>query len=270
MVGEDLKADLNVVSCDSAAVRNLVLAVERCHLSVEAMVAAPYASGLSTLVDDEAELGTALIDIGGGTTSIGVFSGGHLAHVDAFAMGGNHVTMDIARGLNIRLADAERLKTLYGTCVISASDDRESISINPVGDDPERPVYLPKSQLVRIARPRVEEILEFARDRLKQSGFSTLAGHGLILTGGASQLPGLQEEAKRIIGKQARIGRPLGIKGLPESAKSPSFSAGIGLLIYPQMAKIERFLTGRPASPQARTGTDGYVARVGNWLRNSF
>jgi len=270
MVGDELKADLNVVSCDSAAVRNLMLAVERCHLSVEAMVAAPYAAGLSTLVDDEAELGTALVDIGGGTTSVGVFSGGHLAHVDAFSMGGTHITMDIARGLNIRLADAERLKTLYGSCLPSASDERESIAVSPVGEDPERPVYLPKSQLVRIVRPRVEEMLEFARDRLKQSGFSSLAGHGLILTGGASQLPGLQEEAKRIIGKQARIGRPLGIKGLPESAKSPSFSAAVGLLIYPQIAKIERLRLGRPAAAQAGTGTDGYVSRVGHWLRNSF
>jgi cell division protein FtsA len=270
MVGDELKADLNVVSCDSAAVRNLMLAVERCHLSVEAMVAAPYAAGLSTLVDDEAELGTALVDIGGGTTSVGVFSGGHLAHVDAFAMGGNHITMDIARGFNIRLADAERLKTLYGSCLPSASDERETIGIMPVGEDPDRPVYLPKSQLVRIIRPRVEEMLEFARDRLKQSGFSSLAGHGLILTGGASQLPGLAEEAKRIIGKQTRIGRPLGIKGLPESAKSPSFSGAIGLLIYPQMARIERFRAGHTAPPQVGTGTNGYVARVGHWLRNSF
>ncbi len=270
MVGEELKADLNVVSCDSAAIRNLMLAVERCHLSVEAMVAAPYAAGLSTLVDDEAELGTALVDIGCGTTSVGVFAGGHLAHVDAFAMGGNHITMDIARGLNIRLADAERLKTLYGSCLPSASDERESIGIMPVGEDSERPVYVPKSQLVRIIRPRVEEMLEFARDRLKQSGFSSLAGHGLILTGGASQLPGLAEEAKRIIGKQARIGRPLGIKGLPESAKSPSFSAAIGLLIYPQMAKIERFRLGRTSPPQAAVSTNGYVARVGHWLRTSF
>jgi cell division protein FtsA len=270
MVGDELRADLNVVSCDAAAVRNLMLAVERCHLSVEAMVASPYAAGLSTLVDDEAELGTALVDICGGTTSIGVFVGGHLAHADAFSMGGNHITMDIARGLNIRLADAERLKTLYGSCLPSASDERESIAVTPVGEDPDRPVYLPKSQLVRIIRPRVEEMLEFTRDRLKQAGFSSLAGHRLILTGGASQLPGLPEEAKRIIGKQARIGRPLGIRGLPESAKSPSFSAAVGLLIYPQMAKIERFRLGRTTPSQPHTGTHGYVARVGQWLRSSF
>jgi len=270
MVGDELRADLNVVSCDEAAVRNLMLAVERCHLSVEAMVASPYASALSTLVDDEAELGTAIVDIGGGTTSVSVFSGGHLAHVDAFSMGGNHVTMDIARGLNVRLADAERLKTLYGTCLPSGSDERESIAVVQVGEDPDRPAYISKAQLVRIMRPRVEEILEFTRDRLKQAGFSSLAGHSLILTGGSSQMPGLPEETKRIIGKQARIGRPLGIKGLPETAKSPSFAAAVGLLVYPQMAKLERFRAGRSASPQLDAGKQGYVARVGQWLKTSF
>jgi len=270
MVGDELRADLNVVSCDAAAVRNLMLAVERCHLSVEAMVASPYASALSTLVDDEAELGTAIVDIGGGTTSVSVFAGGHLAHVDAFSMGGNHITMDIARGLNVRLADAERLKTLYGTCFPCASDERESIAVVQVGEDPDRPAYISKAQLVRIMRPRVEEILEFTRDRLKQAGFSSLAGHSLILTGGSSQMTGLPEETKRIIGKQARIGRPLGIKGLPESAKSPSFAAAVGLLVYPQMAKLERFRAGRSAPPQLDAGKQGYVARVGRWLKTSF
>jgi cell division protein FtsA len=102
MFGDELGADMHVVSCDAAAARNLMLAVERCHLGVEAMVATPYASGLSALVDDEAEMGTALIDLGGGTTSIGMFAGGSLTHVDAMAVGGNHITMDIARGLNTR------------------------------------------------------------------------------------------------------------------------------------------------------------------------
>ena len=118
---------MHVLSCDAAAARNLMLAVERCHLGVEGMVATPYAAGLSVLADDEAELGTALIDMGAGTTSVSVFSGGNLTFVDAFAVGGNHVTMDVARGLGIRLADAERLKTLYGACLSSVSDERETI-----------------------------------------------------------------------------------------------------------------------------------------------
>ena len=104
MVGDELGADLHVASCDAAAARNLMLAIERCHLRVEAMVATPYAAGLSTLVDDEAELGAAVIDFGGGSTTVGVFAGGRLVHVDAVAVGGNHVTMDVARGLTSRSA----------------------------------------------------------------------------------------------------------------------------------------------------------------------
>ena len=125
MIGDELGAEMHVASCDAAAARNLMLAIERCHLRVAAMVATPYAAGLSTLVDDEVEMGAALIDFGGGSTTVGVFVGGRLVHVDAVAVGGNHVTMDVARGLSVSLADAERLKTLYGACIASPSDDRE-------------------------------------------------------------------------------------------------------------------------------------------------
>ena len=269
MIGDELGADMHVVGCDAAAARNLILAIERCHLSIEAMVATPYAAGLSVLVDDEAELDVALIDMGGGTTSVGVFAGGHLAHVDAVAVGGNHVTTDIARGLTTRLSDAERLKTLHGTCIASASDERESLAVPQVGDEHEQPNYLPKSHLVRIIRPRVEEILELIRDRLAAAGFAAHAGRRLVLTGGASQLTGMPEAARRILSPQVRIGRPLGIQGLPESAKSPAFAGSVGLLIYPQVANIEHFEPRRESAMQA-TGTDGYVSRVGRWLKDSF
>jgi cell division protein FtsA len=246
-----------------------MLAVERCHLNVEAVVATPYAAGLSSLVDDEAELGAALVDFGGGTTTIGVFAHGRLIHVDGFAVGGNHITMDIARGLTIRLSDAERLKTLYGTCIPSASDDRETISVTTVGEDSEHPHHIPKSQLVRIIKPRVDEILELVRDRLKGAGFGPQAGRKLILTGGASQLTGMPEAARSIISSQVRIGRPLGVQGLPESAKNPAFAASIGLLVYPQVAGVEHFEPRRQTG-YAATGTDGYITRVGRWLKESF
>lgn len=268
MVGDALGVDMHVVSCDVTATRNLMLAVERCHLSIEAMVATPYVSGLAALVDDEAELGTALIDMGGGTTSVGVFAGGNLVYADAVALGGNHVTMDIARGLTTTLTDAERLKTLYGACIASPSDERETVSVPLAGEDGEHPLNLPKSQLVRIIGPRVEEIFELMRDRLKAAGFTPNAASRLVLTGGSSQLTGVSEAAKRILSGQIRIGRPLGIHGLPEAAKSPSFSAAVGLLVYPQVAGIEHFRTSR--SERAATGTHGYIARVGQWLRDSF
>jgi len=269
MIGDDLGADMHVVSCDAAAARNLMLAIERCHLDVEAMVSTPYAAGLSALVDDEAEMGAALVDMGGGTTTIGVFSEGHLTHVDAIAVGGNHVTMDIARGLTIRVSDAERLKTLYGSCISSPSDERETISVAQVGEDGEHPIHVPKSHLVRIIRPRLEEILELVRDRLQAAGFAPQAGRRLVLTGGAAQLTGAPEAARRIISNQVRVGRPLGIQGLPESAKSPAFSAAVGLLVYPQVAGIEHFEPRRRVVTQS-TGTDGYMSRMGRWLRESF
>jgi cell division protein FtsA len=269
MVGDDLGAEMHVASCDGAAARNLMLAIERCHLRVEAVVATPYAAGLSTLVDDEAELGAALIDFGGGSTSVGVFAGGRLVHIDAVAVGGNHITMDIARGLTISVADAERLKTLHGACIAGPSDERDTIAVHRVGDDMDHPNYIPKSELARIIRPSVEEILELVRDRLKGAGLAAHAGRRLVLAGGACQLTGLPALARTIISNQIRIGRPLGVEGLPESAKSPAFAAAVGLMVYPQVAGIEHFEPRRQGFTSS-ADEDGYVARVGRWLKESF
>lgn len=269
MVGEELGAEMLVLSCDGAAARNMLLSVERCHLNVEAVVATPYASALAALADDEAEIGTVLIDMGGGTTSVSVCSGGHLAHVDSFAVGGQHVTMDIARGFGITITDAERLKTLYGACLVSVSDESETIAIVPAGAETGRPAHLPKAQLISIIKPRVEEILELVRDRLKNAGQPPFAGQRLVLTGGACQLTGMQAAVKRIITGQVRIGRPLGIKGLPEAAKNPAFAASAGLLIYPQVCGIEHYRPSRSAE-SGRRKTGGYVGRLGQWLKNSF
>ena len=269
MIGDELGATMHVIGCDTAATRNLMLAIERCHLSIEAIVATPYAAGLSALVDDEAEIGVALVDMGGGATTTGIFEGGNLTFVDSVAVGGNHVTMDIARGLTTRVADAERLKTLHGSAISSASDERDTLSVAQVGEDADHASHIPKSHLVRIIKPRVEEILELVRDRLAAAGFSPKAGRRVVLTGGASQLTGVPEVARRIISPQVRVGRPLGIHGLPESAKSPGFAAAVGLLIYPQFAGVEHFEP-RPMAAFKATGTDGYVSRVGRWLKDSF
>lgn len=270
MIGEKLGVDLHVLTAEAAAARNLMLAVERCHLGIEAVIATPYAAGLSALVDDEAEMGVVVVDMGGGTTSVGVFASGHIVHADAFAVGGHHVTMDIARGLTTRVTAAERLKTLYGAAIVTSSDDRDMIAVHQVDED-ERdvPHHVPKSHLVRIIKPRVEEILELVRDRLKNAGFAAQAGRRVVLTGGASQLVGLPDVARKILQGQVRIGRPLGIKGLPEAAKGPAFSASVGLLIYPQVAHIEHFEP-RSGGFFAGTGTDGYFSRMGRWIRESF
>ena len=269
MIGDELIADLHNVTVDAASARNLMLAIERCHIQVEAIVATPYASALAVLADDEADLGAAVINLGGGTTSVSVFNEGRLTHIDAIAVGGNHITMDIARGLTTRVTDAERLKIVYGSCVPAPSDLRESISVVTAGEDGDQTFSIPKTQLVQIIRPRVEEILELVRDRLKAAGFAKQAGRRLILTGGGSQLNGMTEVARNTLSSSVRIGRALGVQGLPESAKSPAYSAAVGLLIYPQVAGSEHFAQGGQTLTKS-TATDGYVARVGRWLKESF
>jgi cell division protein FtsA len=268
MVGEELSVDLHVATCDQAATRNLILAVERGHLSIEAMAAAPYASALSVLEADEAEMGVVVVDMGAGSTSIAVFTGGVLAHLDAVTLGGQHVTMDIARGLDVRLSDAERLKTYYGSAIPSPSDERETITFDHVGETGEHPVQAPKSHLIRIIRPRIEETLEFLRDRLARAGYPAGAGRRIVLTGGACQLTGLPETARRILGGQVRVGRPTGVDGMPEAARSPAFAAAVGLFVYPQFAGREYFELGRNVA-RAAAG-DGYMSRVGRWLKDSF
>ncbi len=126
---------MQVVTADATVARNLMLVVERCHLNVEAMAASPYVAGLSVLTDDEADLGAAVVEMGAGTTTIAIYSGGRFVHASGFSVGGQHVTMDLARGLSACIADAERIKTLYGTVLTGGSDARELMSVPAAGDE---------------------------------------------------------------------------------------------------------------------------------------
>jgi cell division protein FtsA len=269
MLGQRFGVNMHMVTTDVATVRNLMLTIERSHLSVGAMVASPYIAGLACLADDEADLGAACIDLGAGTTTMAVFSGGRFVHADGFALGGAHVTMDLARGLNTRIADAERIKAIYGSVLSGGSDERDMITVPPFGDDErEPPQFVPRGSLVRIVKPRVEEILEMVRDRLAASPFAAEPRGRVVLTGGASQLAGVVELAGRILRRPVRLGRPLGLTGLPEAAKGPAFAVAAGLLVYPQAAHLEHFEPRK--TRQLMTGTGGYLARVGQWLRESF
>ena len=269
MLGGRFGVDMHVATTDVAAARNLMLAVERCHLSVEAMVASPYVAGLSVLADDEGDLGAAVVDMGAGTTTIAAFVNGRFVHLDGFALGGQHVTMDIARGLNARISDAERIKTLYGSVLSGGSDERDMITVPPINEDErDQTQFVSRATLVQIVKPRVEEILEMVRDRLAGSAFAADARGHVVLTGGASQLTGLPDLAARILGRPVRVGRPLGISGLPDAAKGAAFAVAAGLLVYPQAAHLEHFEPRRRR--YSKTGTGGYFARVGQWLRASF
>ena len=138
MVARQFGVDMNVVTADATVAKNLMLVVERCHLNVEAMAASPYVAGLSVLTDDEADLGAAVVEMGAGSTTIAIYSGGRFVHASGFALGGQHITMDLARGLGACIADAERIKTLYGTVLTGGSDARELMSVPTAGDEPRR------------------------------------------------------------------------------------------------------------------------------------
>ena len=186
-------------------------------------------------------------------------------------IGGNHVTHGSRQGPFDPLDDAERLKVMHGSALPGSADDRDLVTIQPIGDDDgEVPLQVPRSVMTRIIRARVEETLELLRDRLNKSGYGNAVGKRVVLTGGASQLAGLPEAARRILGRNVRIGRPLGVAGLPEAAKGPAFSTAVGLLIYPQVASFESRHGECDVRVCRMTGTGGRLHRMGQWLRDSF
>jgi cell division protein FtsA len=198
-----------------------------------------------------------------------VFADGRFIHADGFAVGGRHVTLDIARGLGTSVHDAERIKTLYGTVLAGGVDERDMITVPIVsGEDREAPRFVSRAELTSIIKPRAEEILEMVRDRLTLSPFAAEPRGRVVLTGGACQLTGLSDLAARILGRPVRIGRPLGVSGLPEAARGSAFAVAGGLLVYPQLAHLEHFEPRH--ARQFKSGAGGYVARVGRWLRESF
>jgi cell division protein FtsA len=269
MLARQFGVDMNVVTTDATVARNLMLVVERCHINVEAMAASPYVASLSVLTDDEADLGAAVVEIGAGTTTIAVYSGGRFVHASGFAVGGHHVTMDLARGLSACIADAERIKTLYGTVLTGGSDARELMSVPSAGDnDRDVPQIVSRATIANIVRHRVEEIFEMVRDRLADSPFAAEPKARIVLSGGASQLTGVPELATQILGRPVRVGRPLGFGRLPPEAKTASFAVPTGLLVYPQYAHLEHVEPRH--TRQLKTGTDGYFGKVGRWLREGF
>src|SRR6476646_9226463 len=221
MVARQFGVEMNVVTADAAVARNLMLVVERCHLNVEAMAASPYVAGLSVLTDDEADLGAAVVEMGAGSTTIATYSAGRFVHASGFAVGGQHITMDLARGVGACIADAERIKTLYGSVLIGGSDVRELMSVPTAGDDgQDAPQIVSRATIANIVRHRAEEIFEMVRDRLADSPFAAEPKARIVLSGGASQLTGTVELATRVLNRPVRIGRPLGFGRLPNEAKS--------------------------------------------------
>ncbi len=274
MVGRQLGLELLLVSMNEGVFQTIGHCVERAHLQFKGAVAAPFASALAALEEDEMDLGAICIDMGGGSTSVAVYSGGALVHVDSLAVGGSHVTQDVARGLSTSMIGAERIKTLHGSAIASANEDRETIEAPPRGDDPGAgPVIAQRSMLKGIIAPRVEETLELLKDRLKAAGALIDPGAGIVLIGGASQLAGVREVAVRVFDRPVRLGRPRRIPHLADAASGPAFCAAAGVLqrvaFGPREAGPKRPAraprAARPADPPGNV-----VTKAAAWLRENL
>jgi cell division protein FtsA len=232
MFCDRLGVNVHAVAVKAGPLQNLRLAVENCHLSVTRQIFAPYASGLAVLTADELSLGSILLDMGAGVTSIAVFLDDALVHVDAVPLGGASVTSDIARVLSTPLSAAERMKSLYGSAFgeIEAGADLIDAPLmgEELGDDCRR---VRRSHLTKIIQSRMEEILAGVDERLRRSGFDVAVGRRMVLTGGGCQLAGTRELAARMLNKQVRIARPQTFPGLAAAVAGPAYATVVGLLI---------------------------------------
>ena len=232
-IGNRLSVDMHLLSVDARAIQNTLFCIQRCDLELAGLASSAYVSGLASLVEDEQELGAACIDMGGGATSLSVFMKKHMIYADTVRLGGEHVTLDISKGIQIPLAQAERIKTFSGGVVATGMDDRDMIDTGGTSGDWERDRRrISRAELIGIMRPRVEEILEEVRARLDAAGFDEMPARAIVLTGGGSQIPGIDGLASRILGHQVRLGRPMRIHGLPQAATGPAFSAAVGLCLF--------------------------------------
>lgn len=267
MTGRKLGVACHVMTVAARPLANLMECIRQCDLDLAGVISAPYASGLSALVEDEQRTGAVCIDMGGGSTSASIFLRDHLICVDQIRFGGEHVTGDIAAGLMMRHATAERIKTLYGGVIPTGADDRDLIDAPQIGeeDQPHRR-QISRGMLIGVIRPRVEETFRLLRARLVTLGVQDMPGCALVLTGAAAQMPGVDEMATRILGRRPRIGRPLRIAGLPQALSGPDNAAAVGLAMYALRPHDELWDFEAPRSASAR----GRAADVFRWLRASW
>ncbi len=273
-VGNRLSVDLHLLTVDAAAVENLIHCIKRCDLELAGIASSAYVAGIAALVEDYRKMGAACIDMGGGTTGVSVFIKNHMIFADTVRLGGNHVTADVSAGLQVPMAVAERVKTLNGGVLATGKDDREMIDLAadlPEGHSPpEDWAYdrrrVSRADLIGIMRPRLEEILEEVRATLDAAGFDAMPTQQIVLTGAASQVPGLDGLAARVLGQNVSTGRPLRIQGLPYAMTGPGFAAAVGLALFAAHPQDECWDFDLPAGRYSAVS----LRRALRWFRHNW
>jgi cell division protein FtsA len=248
MVGQKLEVNVHIVTASVAATQNVVTAVNRAGVVVSDTALEPLASAEAVLTQDERELGCCLLDIGGGTTELIVYSGGVVRHTGAVAVGGDHFSNDLAVGLRTPIPEAERIKREYGSASRELVTEDKAIQIASVGDRPPRTVFA--RMLNEIMEPRAQELLTLVRDDLKRAGLDSQIPAGLVLAGGGARMTGLAELAERLFSLPVRCAMPRGLEDMPEELSQPEYATVVGLLLYGAHAR--RVAAQRPTTLAAK------------------
>jgi len=230
MSGVRLEAKVHIVTGAVSAAQNVAKCVRRCGLEVSDLVLQPMASAMAVLSEDEKELGVCLIDIGGGTTDIAVYTNGAIRHTAVIPIAGDQITNDIAMALRTPTKEAEDIKIQHGVALVSLADASQMIEVPGVGE--RGPRQMSRATLAEVIEPRVEELFQLVQQELRRSGFEEVLSSGMVITGGASLMPGMVELAEEVFHMPVRIGVPKYVGGLSEVVKNPRFSTGVGLLQY--------------------------------------
>jgi cell division protein FtsA len=266
MAGELLTADFHAVTVEELPLRNLLHVVERAHLSPAGVAPAAYASALAATTEAERQLGVTVVDMGAGSSTLAMLADGHLIAIDTIAVGGQHLTFDIARVLAAPFAEAERLKTLHGSVEEEAAEDGEMVTFALSGGPEPALAEAAKADINELVAGRITALLAQILERMERSGVADHAGHTVVLTGGGSQLRGLAGLAQDLLGRPVRIGRPEAAEGLPAVCCNPGLSTAVGLIPIALQPGVR--LDDRRAD--AATQGAGYLRRVGQWLREGF
>ena len=229
MSGVKLEVKVHIVTGAISAAQNIIKCVRRCGLEVRDLILQPLASSMAVLSEDEKDLGVCLVDIGGGTTDIAVFTGGAIRHTSVIPIAGDQITNDVAMALRTPTADAEDLKVKYGCALRQLADAKEMIEVLGVGDRPAR--QLSRQTLAEVIEPRVEELYSLVQAELRRSGFEELLSSGIVITGGSSAMEGMAELGEEVFHMPVRLGMPQYVGGLAEVVRNPRFATGVGLLL---------------------------------------
>ena len=263
MSGVRLEARVHIVTGAESAAQNIVKCVQRCGLEVEDIVLEQWGSSYAVLTDDEKDLGVCLVDIGGGTTDLAVFSGGALRHTAVIPIAGDQVTNDIAVSMRTPTQYAEDIKIRYACALSQLANPDETIEVPSVGDRPPR--RLARQTLAEIVEPRYEELFKLIGDELRRSGFEEAIAAGIVVTGGSAKMEGAVELAEEVFHVPVRLGIPQGVSGLSDVVKNPIHATGVGLLQYARAQTV-------PVGESKRIGPNvrNVFDRMKSWFQGSF